>query len=162
MSKFVISALVGNKFGVLARIAGLFSARGFNIDSLAVGETEDPDISRMTIVVEADEKILEQVKKQLNKLIDVIRVIDLTGGHYVDRELILLKVKAQNVKTREKIVQIVDSTGAEIVDIGKRSVTVEDSGDEHKIKALIELLRPYGILEIARTGKIALQSEQEK
>ena len=162
MSKFVISALVGNKFGVLARIAGLFSARGFNIDSLAVGETEDPDISRMTIVVEADEKILEQVKKQLNKLIDVIRVIDLTGGHYVDRELILVKVKAQNVKTREKIVQIVDSTGAEIVDIGKRSVTVEDSGDEHKIKALIELLRPYGILEIVRTGKIALQSEKEK
>ena len=159
MSKFVISVLVENKFGVLARIAGLFSARGFNIDSLAVGETEDPDISRMTIVVEADEKILEQVKKQLNKLINVIRVQDLTGGKYVDRELILIKVKAENTKVREKIVQVADSTGAEVIDVGKKFLTVEESGDEHKIKALIELLRPYGILEITRTGKIALQSD---
>ena len=160
MPKFVISVLVENKFGVLARIAGLFSARGFNIDSLAVGETEDPDVSRMTIVVEADEKILEQVKKQLNKLIDIIRVQDLTGGEYIDRELILIKVKAENTKIREKIVKIVDSTGAEIVDIGKKSLTVEESGDEHRIKALIELVRPYGILEIVRTGKIALQSNK--
>ncbi len=159
MSKFVIAALVGNKFGVLARVAGLFSARGFNIDSLAVGETEDPEISRITLVVEADEKILEQVKKQLNKLIDVIRVIDMTVSRYVDRELILIKVKAPGVKIREKIVQIVDSTGGEIVDIGKRSITVEESGDEHRIKALIELLRPYGILEIVRSGKIAIQSD---
>ena len=160
MSKFVIAALVGNKFGVLARIAGLFSARGFNIDSLAVGETEDPEISRMTIVVEADEKILEQVKKQLNKLIDVIRVIDMTVFNYVDRELILIKVNAPSVKTREKIVQIVDSTGGEIVDIGRKTITVEDSGDDHSIKALIELLRPYGIVEIVRSGKIAIQSDQ--
>jgi len=159
MSKFVMGVLVENKFGVLARIAGLFSARGFNIDSLAVGETEDPDISRMTIVVEADEKILEQVKKQLNKLINVIRIQDLTGGKYVDRELILIKVKAENAKTREKIVQVADSTGAEVIDVGKKFLTVEESSDEHKIKALIELLRPYGILEIARTGKIALQSD---
>ncbi|MGD2278930.1 MAG: acetolactate synthase small subunit [Candidatus Omnitrophota bacterium] len=159
MDKFVLSVLVENRFGVLARIAGLFSARGFNIDSLAVGETEDPTVSRMTIVVEADEKILEQVKKQLNKLIDVIRVQDFTHGNYVDKELILIKVKSESVKTREKIVQIVDSTGAEVVDIGKKSLTVEETGDEHKIKALIELLRPYGILEIARTGKIALQSD---
>jgi acetolactate synthase-1/3 small subunit len=159
MSKFVIAALVGNKFGVLARVAGLFSARGFNIDSLAVGETEDPEISRITLVVEADEKILEQVKKQLNKLIDVIRVIDMTVSRYVDRELILIKVKAPGVKIREKIVQLVDSTGGEIVDIGKRSITVEESGDEHRIKALIELLRPYGILEIVRSGKIAIQSD---
>ncbi len=159
MSKFVISALVENKFGVLARIAGLFSARGFNIDSLAVGETEDPKTSRMTIVVEADERILEQVKKQLNKLIDVIRVQDLTGGKYVGVELILIKVKADNTKIRERIVQIVDSTGAEVVDIGKKFVTVEETGDEHKINALIELLRPYGIVEIARTGKIALSSD---
>jgi acetolactate synthase-1/3 small subunit len=160
MSKFVIAVLVENKFGVLARVAGLFSARGFNIDSLAVGETENPDISRMTIVVEADEKILEQVKKQLNKLIDVIRVQDLTGGEYIDRELILIKVKAENAKIREKIVRIVDSTGAEIIDIGKKSLTVEESGDEHRIKALIELLRPYGIIEIVRTGKIAVQSDK--
>lgn len=158
MSKFIISVLVENKFGVLARIAGLFSARGFNIDSLAVGETEDPDVSRMTIVVEADENILEQVKKQLNKLINVIRVQDLTGGAYVDRELILIKVKAENVKIREKIVQVVDSTGAEIIDIGKKVLTVKESGDEHAIKTLIELLRPYGIVEIVRTGKIALQA----
>jgi acetolactate synthase-1/3 small subunit len=159
MSKFVIAALVGNKFGVLARVAGLFSARGFNIDSLAVGETEDTEISRITLVVEADEKILEQVKKQLNKLIDVIRVIDMTVSRYVDRELILIKVKAPGLKSREKIVQIVDSTGGEIVDIGKKFITVEESGDEHRIKALIELLRPYGILEIVRSGKIAIQSD---
>lgn len=159
MEKFVISVLVENKFGVLARVAGLFSARGFNINSLAVGETEDPEVSRMTIVVAADERILEQVKKQLNKLIDTIRVQDLTGGEYVDRELILIKVKAEKTAVREKIVKIVDSTGAEIVDIGKKSVTVEESGDEHRIKALIELLRPYGILEIVRTGKIAIQCD---
>jgi acetolactate synthase I/III small subunit len=159
MSKFVIAVLVENKFGVLARVSGLFSARGFNIDSLAVGETEDPDVSRMTIVVEADEKILEQVKKQLNKLIDVIRVQDLTDGEYVGRELIMIKVKAANTAEREKIVKVVDSTGAEIVDVAKRSLTVEESGDEHRIKALIELLRPYGILEIVRTGRIALQSD---
>ena len=159
MSKFVIAALVENKFGVLARVAGLFSARGFNIDSLAVGETEDAEVSRMTIVVNADEKIIEQVKKQLNKLLDVIRVHDLTGGEYVDRELILIKV-VSTTKTREKIVNVVDSTGAEIVDIGKKSITVEEAGDEHKIKALTELLRPYGILEIVRTGKIAIQCDK--
>ncbi|MGB2631143.1 MAG: acetolactate synthase small subunit [Candidatus Omnitrophota bacterium] len=159
MEKFVLSVLVENKFGVLARVAGLFSARGFNIDSLAVGETEDPTVSRMTIVVDADEKILEQVKKQLNKLIDVIRVQDFTHGKYVDVQLILIKVKAENVKIREKIIQIVDSTGAEVIDIGKKTITIEETGDEHKIKALVELLRPYGILEIARTGKIALQSD---
>ncbi len=160
MPKFVITVLVENKFGVLARIAGLFSARGFNIDSLAVGETEDADVSRMTIVVEADEKILEQVKKQLNKLIDVIKVQDLTGGEYVDRELLLVKVKSENTKTREKIVQIAGSTGAEIIDMGKKYLTIEETGDEHKIKALIELLRPYGILESVRGGKIALTADK--
>jgi len=159
MENFILSVLVENKFGVLARISGLFSARGFNIISLAVGETEDPETSRMTIVVDADKKILEQIKKQLNKLIDVIKVEDLTGGEYVDRELILIKVDAESVKTREKIVQIVDSTGAEIVDSGKKYLTVEESGDEHSIKALVELLRPYGIIEIVRTGKIALRSD---
>jgi len=159
MSKFVLSVLVENKFGVLARVAGLFSARGFNIDSLAVGETEDPGISRMTIVVDADEKILEQIKKQLNKLIDVIKVQDLTGRDFVGIELILIKVKAENTKVREKIIKVVDSTGAEVVDIGKKTLTIEETGEEHKIKALIELLRPYGILEIARTGKIALAAD---
>ena len=158
MSKSIIAALVENKFGVLARVAGLFSARGFNISSLAVGETEDPEVSRMTIVVEADDRVLEQVKKQLNKLIEVIRVNDLTDGEYIDREFILVKVKAETIKLREKIVKVVDSTGAEIVDIGKKTITVEEAGDEHRIKALIELLRPYGIIEIVRTGKIAVQS----
>ncbi len=161
MSKFVLSVLVENKFGVLARVAGLFSARGFNITSLAVGETEDPDTSRMTIVVAADEKILEQVKKQLNKLIDVISVQDLTEGEHIGRELILIKVKAPDTKVREKIVKVVDTTGAEIVDVGKKSLTVEESGDDHVIKALVELVRPYGILEIVRTGKIALRSDSE-
>ena len=160
MSKFIITVLVENKFGVLARVAGLFSARGFNIDSLAVGETEDADVSRMTIVVEADEKILEQVKKQLNKLIDVIKVHDLTGGEYLDRELLLIKVKAESTEKREKIVQIVDSTGAEIIDMGKNHLTIEETGDEHKIKTLIELLRPYGIIEIVRGGKIALRADK--
>ncbi len=158
MAKFIVAALVENKFGVLARVSGLFSARGYNIDSLAVGETESSNVSRMTIVVDADEKIFEQIKKQLNKLIDVISVHDLTASKCVDRELILIKVKAEKIEIREKIVQIVDSTGAEIVDIGKKTVTVEETGDEHKIKALVELLRPYGILEIIRTGKIAIQS----
>jgi len=159
MEKFVLSVLVENKFGVLARVAGLFSARGFNIDSLAVGETEDPEISRMTIVVDADEKILEQVEKQLNKLINVIKVLDITRQDFVDRELILIKVKAGTTKDREKIIKVVDSTGAEVVDIGKKTLMIEEAGDEHRIKALIELLRPYGIIEIARTGKIALQSD---
>lgn len=161
MSKFVISALVENKFGVLTRVAGLFSARGFNIDSLAVGETEDPTVSRMTIVVEADERTLEQVKKQLNKLIDVIKVQDLTGGHYVDRELIMIKVNADSAKVREKVIQAVDSTGAEVIDANKKFLIIEETGDAHKINALVELLRPYGIIEIVRTGKIALQSDAE-
>ncbi|KJJ84095.1 acetolactate synthase 3 regulatory subunit [Candidatus Omnitrophus magneticus] len=157
MGKFVLSVLVENKFGVLARVAGLFSARGFNIDSLAVGETESPDISRMTIVVDADERILEQVEKQLNKLIDVIKVQDLTKSKFVDRELILIKVKSQDSAVRESVIKAVNAAKAEIIDIGKKTVTIEESGDEHKIKTLIELLRPYGIVEIVRTGKIALQ-----
>jgi acetolactate synthase-1/3 small subunit len=160
MPKFVISAIVENKFGVLARVSSLFSARGFNIDSLAVGETEDPTTSRMTIVVDADERILDQVKKQLSKLIDVIKVQDLTGTDFVDRELILIKVKADGAKDRENIIQVIGTTGAEVVDIGKSTLTIEETGDDHKIKALVELLRPYGIIEIARTGKIALSSDK--
>jgi len=159
MSKFVLSVLVENKFGVLSRVASLFSARGFNIDSLAVGETEDPEVSRMTIVVEADERILEQVEKQLNKLIDVIKVQDLTGQDFVEREMILVKVKAGSSTVREKIIEIANTTGAEVVDIGKKTMTIEETGDNHTIKALIELLRSYGIVEIVRTGKIALQSD---
>jgi len=159
MSKFTLSVLVENKFGVLARVSGLFSARGFNIDSLAVGETEDPGTSRMIIVVDADEKIIEQVKKQLNKLIDVIKVQDLTIEDVVGCELILIKVKADSTASKEKIVKIADTTGAEVVGTGVKSLTIKEAGDEQRIKALVELLRPYGIVEIARTGKIALQAE---
>lgn len=160
MEKFILSVLVENKFGVLARIAGLFSARGFNIDSLAVAETEDPSTSRMTMVVDADEKTLEQIKKQLNKLIDVIKVIDLTKKDYLDRELVLVRVKMDS-KTRDKIIQVADSLNAKVVDIGQDSVTVEEIGDAKKISATLELLRPFGIAEIVRTGKIAIQAEKK-
>ncbi|MBF0215566.1 MAG: acetolactate synthase small subunit [Candidatus Omnitrophica bacterium] len=160
MANFILSVLVENKFGVLARVSGLFSARGFNITSLAVGETEDPEISRMTIVVDADERILEQVKKQLHKLIDTIKVLDLTGKETVERELLLVKVNADKTSVREKIIKVADTTGAKIVDIGKKTITIEEAGDEHRIKALIELLKPYGIIEMARTGKVALSSDK--
>ncbi len=160
MQKFTLSVLVENKFGVLARVAGLFSARGFNINSLAVAETEDPTVSRMTMVVDADEKTLEQIKKQLNKLIDIIKVIDLTKKDYIDRELVLIKVKI-NAKTRDKVVQTVDSLNARVVDMGKSSLTVEEVGDMKKINATLELLGPFGIVEIVRTGRIAIQAEKK-
>ncbi len=157
MKKFTLSVLVENKFGVLARIAGLFSARGFNIDSLAVAPTEDPTLSRITMVVDADEKILEQIKKQLNKLIDVVKVIDLTRKDCVDRELVLVKVKIDS-KTRDKVIRTVDSLNAKIVSTGTDSLTVEETGDVKKINATLELLRPFGIIEIVRTGRIAIQT----
>lgn len=160
MQKFTLSVLVENKFGVLARVAGLFSARGFNINSLAVAETEDPTVSRMTMVVDADEKTLEQIKKQLNKLIDIIKVIDLTKKDYIDRELVLIKVKI-NAKTRDRVIQTVDSLNARVVDIGKDSLTVEEVGDMKKINATLELLGPFGIVEIVRTGRIAIQAEKK-
>ncbi|MFH1380775.1 MAG: acetolactate synthase small subunit [Candidatus Omnitrophota bacterium] len=161
MEKFILSVLVENKFGVLARVAGLFSARGFNIDSLAVSITEDATMSRIIMVVHADEKLLEQIKKQLNKLIDVIRVDDLTQKDCIDRELVLIKVKI-NSKIREKVVQAVDSLGAKVVAMGNESLTIEESGDSNKINAALELLRPFGILEIVRTGKIAIRVEKNK
>ena len=161
MDKFTLSVLVENKFGVLARVAGLFSARGFNISSLAVAETEDPAISRITMVVSADEKLLEQIKKQLNKLIDVIKVIDLTKKDYIDREIVLIKVKIDKA-TRDKVIQAVDSLNAKVIDMGEGSLTVEEAGDTRKINATLELLRPFGIIEIVRTGKIAIQTEGKK
>ncbi len=161
MDKFTLSVLVENKFGVLARVAGLFSARGFNIDSLAVAETEDPAVSRITMVVKADEKILEQIKKQLNKLIDVISVADLTGKDCINRELVLIRVKI-NDKIRDKVIQAVDSLGATVVDMGKDFLTVEKVGDIKKINATLELLRPFGILEIVRTGRIAIQAKEKE
>jgi len=158
--RHTISVLVENKFGVLARIAGLFSARGFNISSLAVGETEDPTVSRMTIVVEGDEKTLEQIKKQLNKLIDVIKVVDFKEGEFVDREVILVRV-AVTAKNRKEIFEAVDSVGGRIANAGSKSIIVEAGGEENSIKRLLELLRPFGILEVVRTGRVAIGVEDK-
>lgn len=154
--KHTICCFVENRFGVLARISTLFSARGFNIDSLAVGETEDPTVSRMTIVVDVDEKILEQVIKQLRKLIDVIKVVDVTKEDSVERELVLLKVNIPDINARTQIIQIIDIFRAKIVDVGLKSLIVEITGDEKKVETLIGLLRPFRIKELARTGKIAM------
>lgn len=158
--KHTISVLVENKFGVLARISGLFSARGFNISSLAVGETEDPSVSRMTIGVEGDDKTLEQIKKQLNKLIDVIKVVDFKEGSFLDRELILIKV-AVSAKNRKEVLEAIESFGAKIENAGSKSISIEAAGDQTRIKALLELLRPFGILEVVRTGKIAMSTEDK-
>ena len=158
MKKHTISVLVENRFGVLARVAGLFSARGFNIDSLAVGETEDPTISRMTITLRGDDKILQQVKKQLNKLIDVIKVLDFTRKECIDREIVLIKVLVEERK-RAEILKVIDSVGAKVIDVGPETITVEETGEEAGIHALLELLRPYGIEEIVRSGTIAIGKE---
>lgn len=155
----LISVTVENKFGVLARIAGLFSARGYNIDSLSVAETEDPTVSRMIIVVRGDERILEQIYKQLNKLIDVIKVQDLTGEEFVERELVLVKVNAPNPSARQEIMQLVNIFRAKIVDIGKKTLTIELVGGSAKVRAMLELLKPFGIKEMSRTGKIAISRE---
>ena len=153
--KKTISVLVENHFGVLTHVSGLFSARGFNIDSLAVGETEDPTISRMTIVVDGDEKTLEQVKKQLNRLIDVIKVIDLTGEDFIDRELVLVRV-AIDAKNRSEILQIIDTFQAKMVDVKKDSAVIEFAGNQSKIKSFMEILKPFGIIGVVRTGRIAM------
>jgi len=158
--KHTISVLVENKFGVLARISGLFSARGFNISSLAVGETEDPTVSRMTIVVEGDEKTLEQIKKQLNKLIDVIKVVDFKEGSFLDRELILVKV-AVTAKNRKEVLEAIESFSARIENAGSKSISIEATGDQTRINALLELLKPFGILEVVRTGRVAMGIEDK-
>jgi acetolactate synthase-1/3 small subunit len=155
MAKHIISALVANRPGVLAHAAGLFSARGFNIDSLAVGETEQPDMSRMTIVVAGDEGILEQVRKQLGKLIDVVKVQDFSGMPCVERDLALVRVRA-TADRRGEIVELADIFRGRIVDVGRNDMMIEMSGTEDKIEAFLDLLRPYGIREMARTGRIAL------
>jgi acetolactate synthase I/III small subunit len=154
--KHTISVLVENRFGVLARVAGLFSSRGYNIQSLSVGETEDPQISRMTIVVDGDESILEQINKQLNKLIDVIKVLDLTVEDCIERELMLMRVTV-TAQNRSEIMELVNVFRAKIVDISHNSVTVEVSGSSHKVDALLDLVRPYGIKEMVRTGKTVLK-----
>ncbi|KJS17892.1 MAG: acetolactate synthase [Peptococcaceae bacterium BRH_c4b] len=153
--RHTLAVLVENTPGVLARVAGLFSRRGFNIDSLAVGRTENPDLSRMTIVVEGDDRILEQVTKQLYKLIDVIKISDITADEYVDRELVLIKVSSDPAH-RGEIIQVADIFRARIVDLGRKTITLECTGNDGKINAFEESLRPYGIKELVRTGKIAV------
>ncbi|MDS1029328.1 acetolactate synthase small subunit [Bacillota bacterium LX-D] len=153
--KHTLAVNVENRPGVLTRIAGLFARRGYNIDSLAVGKTDNPLISRMTIVVDGDDRVIEQVSKQLYKLIDVIKLTDLTTEEYVDREMILIKVNADPA-IRGEIMQIVDIFRARIVDIGKNTVIIEATGDESKINAIESALRPFGIKEVVRTGRIAM------
>jgi acetolactate synthase-1/3 small subunit len=153
--KHTISVLVENKFGVLSRVAGLFSARGYNIESLSVGETLDPTVSRMTIMVHGDEFIIEQVMKQLHKLIDVIKVNDLTDEDHVERELVLIRVNAEP-QHRAEILRTADIFRAKVVDVTPLSFTLEATGDEEKLEAFVELLRPMGIQEIVRTGKVAI------
>lgn len=153
--KYTLSVLVENHFGVLARIAGLFSARGFNISSLSVAETEDPTVSVMTIVVDGDDRVADQVKKQLNKLIEVIKVRDLTGAEYVSRELALIKVETDPTK-RSEVIEIADVFKGRVVDISHESIAIEVTGNTNKIDAVVMMLKPYNIKEMARTGKVAL------
>ncbi|RBP68949.1 acetolactate synthase small subunit [Alkalibaculum bacchi] len=156
MKKYVLSLLVENNSGVLSRIAGLFARRCYNIDSLTVGKTENQEISRMTITVIGDEQILEQIKKQLNKLIEVIKIVELTPGDSVSRELVFVKVKADNT-TRSNIIQISNIFRAQIVDVARNSLILQITGDEEKVKAFIDMLEPFGILEFIRSGATGLQ-----
>jgi acetolactate synthase-1/3 small subunit len=158
--RHILSMLVDNQPGVLSRVAGLFSGRGFNIDSLCVSETADPDISRITMVAVGDLSILEQIKKQLNKLINVIKVWDFTDTEFVQRETALLKVRAKP-ESRAEILRMADIFRATVVDVGTEYYTLEVTGDEGKITALLKLLKPLGIKEIARTGPVALSRERK-
>ncbi|MFW6006679.1 MAG: acetolactate synthase small subunit [Halanaerobiales bacterium] len=156
----ILSVSVRNKPGVLNRIAGLFSRRNFNIHSLNVGETQNPEISRMTIVVRGDDKTLEQVKKQLDKLVDVLKIIDLNKTAIVDRDLALIRVSCKR-EERSEIIQIADTFRAKVVDVSYDSLMLEATGTEDKIEALIEILRDFDIKEVVRTGLIALSRGQE-
>ena len=153
--RHTISVLVENKFGALTRIAGLFSGRGYNIDTLNVGPTNDPKTSRMTIVTHGDDATLEQIVKQLNKLVDVIEVTDFRTGEYVDRELVLVKVGV-DAKTRAEVMQITDIFRAKIVDVQPRRLTIEITGNESKVGKFLDLMGAFGIVEVTRTGTIAM------
>jgi acetolactate synthase-1/3 small subunit len=154
--RHVLSALVQNVPGVLAHISGMLASRGYNIDSLAVGETEDPHLSRMTFVVVGDERVLEQVRKQLEKIVTVVKVDDISSKDYVERDLMLIKVKAPAGGQRTEIRELVEIFRGRIVDVGEQEVMIEISGKEGKIQAFIDRMRPYGILELVRTGRIAM------
>jgi len=153
--KHIISALVQNEPGVLAQVAGMFAARGFNIDSLVVGRTEDPTLSRMTIVVIGDDRVLEQVRKQLGKVIPVVKIRDFLDVDYVERDLMLLRVHASPAR-RPEVVDLVNLFRGRVVDIARDSLMIELSGTEEKVEAFVNLVRPYGIRELARTGVIAM------
>lgn len=154
--RHVLSAVVQNVPGVLAHISGMLASRGYNIDSLAVGETEDPNLSRMTFVVVGDNQVLEQVRKQLAKIVTVVRVLDISSQDFVERDLMLVKVAAEPGGTRSQIHELVNIFRGRIVDVGGSEVIVEISGTENKIVAFIDLMRPYGIRELVRTGRIAM------
>ncbi len=155
IKKHTIAVLVENRFGVLSRVVGLFSARGYNIESLSVGETLDPAVSRMTLVVRGDVFVIEQVMKQLHKLIDVIKVIDLSEETHVEREMLLVRVNAEP-SARAEILRIADIFRAKVIDVTAASYTLEVTGEESKIEAMLELLRAFGIQEVVRTGKVAI------
>jgi len=155
VNRHLLSALVQNQPGVLAQVSGMFASRGFNIDSLAVGETENPHLSRITVVLMGDNRQLEQVRKQLEKLVPVVKVLDISGEDYVERDLMLIKVKAP-ASDRSEIQSLVQIFRGRIVDVSPEQLLIEISGQEKKIEAFIETVRPYGILEMARTGRIAL------
>ncbi len=161
--KHIISALVENKPGVLAHVAGMFAARAFNIDSLVVGRTEDPELSRMTIVVIGDDKVVEQVRKQLAKIVPVVKVQDFVGQPVVARDLMFISIAAPPAK-RPEILSLIEMFKGKVVDIGQKFVMVEVSGPEEKIEAFINVCRPYGIKNVARTGTIAMsrQAKTEK
>jgi len=158
VQRHTISLLVENKFGAFNRIAGLFAAKGYNIDSLSVGPTEEEDTSRMTIVTRGDDQVIEQITKQLNKLIDTIKVVDLTFESFVERELVLIKVQS-SPSSRPEIMQIAEIFRAKVVDISPKSLTLEATGGQQKVDAIIKMLKPFGIKEIARTGRVALKRE---
>jgi acetolactate synthase-1/3 small subunit len=156
MKQHVVSALVENRAGTLSRISGLFARRGFNIDSLTVGETEDSAVSRMTIAVTGDDSILEQIVKQLEKLVDVIAVRELDSANCLRREILLIKVGADE-QTRSAIIQIAGIFRSRVVDVSSSTITIEATGDMEKLNGLLMLLLPYGVLELARTGMVALE-----
>ncbi|MDP2887165.1 MAG: acetolactate synthase small subunit [Ignavibacteria bacterium] len=158
LRRHTISVLVENKFGAFNRVAGMFAAKGYNIDSLSVGPTEEEAISRMTIVTRGDDQIIEQITKQLNKLIDTIKVVDLTFENFVERELVLVKVQSTQ-SSRSEIMQIAEIFRAKVIDISPKSLTLEATGSQQKVDAIIKMLKPFGIKELARTGRVALKRE---
>lgn len=154
--RHVLSAVVQNVPGVLAHISGMLASRGYNIDSLAVGETEEPNLSRMTFVVVGDDRVLEQVRKQLEKIVTVVRVEDISSKEFVERDLMLLRVQASPGRARSEVRELVDIFRGKIVDVGQHELMIELSGRESKIEAFIERMRPYGIRELVRSGRIAM------